>query len=54
MTTNDKKFVEELTDQTDSFSRWYTEVILKAELADYAPVKDAWSCALTDTRSGRT
>jgi len=32
-------FVEELTDKSDDYSRWYTEVILKAELADYAPVR---------------
>ena len=32
-------YVEELTDKSDDYSRWYTEVILKAKLADYAPVK---------------
>lgn len=32
-------YVEELTDKSDDFSRWYTEVILKAQLADYAPVR---------------
>jgi prolyl-tRNA synthetase len=37
--TEEPRFVEDLTDQTDNFSRWYTEVILKAELADYAPVR---------------
>ena len=34
-----KQFVEELTDQGDDFSRWYTEVVRKAQLADYAPVR---------------
>lgn len=34
-----KQFVEELTDQTDDFSRWYTEVVRKAQLADYSPVR---------------
>jgi prolyl-tRNA synthetase len=34
-----KQFVEDLTDQSDDFSRWYTEVIRKAQLADYAPVR---------------
>jgi prolyl-tRNA synthetase len=34
-----KQFVEDLTDQTDDFGRWYTEVIRKAQLADYAPVR---------------
>src|SRR4051812_894286 len=37
--TDETKFVEDLTDQSDDFSRWYTEVILKAQLADYAPVR---------------
>ena len=34
-----KQFVEELTDQTDDFSRWYNEVVRKAQLADYSPVR---------------
>jgi prolyl-tRNA synthetase len=34
-----KTFVEELTDQSDDFSRWYNEVVRKAQLADYAPVR---------------
>jgi prolyl-tRNA synthetase len=34
-----KQFVEDLIDQTDDFSRWYTEVVRKAQLADYAPVR---------------
>src|SRR5512140_961637 len=34
-----EKFVEELTDKSDDFSRWYGEVIQKAQLADYAPVR---------------
>ncbi|MEK7823532.1 MAG: proline--tRNA ligase [Candidatus Eisenbacteria bacterium] len=34
-----KQFVEDLTDQTDDFSRWYNEVVRKAQLADYAPVR---------------
>ncbi|HVP39703.1 MAG TPA: proline--tRNA ligase [Candidatus Saccharimonadales bacterium] len=32
-------FVQDLTDQTDDFSRWYGEVVQKAQLADYAPVR---------------
>ncbi|MFN3698696.1 MAG: aminoacyl--tRNA ligase-related protein, partial [Dictyoglomus sp.] len=35
----EKKFVEELTSQKEDFSKWYTEVVLKAELVDYSPVK---------------
>lgn len=34
-----QKFVEELTDQGDDFSRWYNEVVRKAQLADYTPVR---------------
>ncbi len=34
-----KSFVEELTDQSDDFARWYNEVVRKAQLADYAPVR---------------
>jgi prolyl-tRNA synthetase len=38
--TQDKsKFVEELTDQSDDFARWYNEVVRKAQLADYTPVR---------------
>jgi len=33
------KFVEELTDQSDDFARWYNEVVRKAQLADYTPVR---------------
>jgi prolyl-tRNA synthetase len=33
------RFVEDITDQSDDFSRWYTDVVLRAELADYAPVR---------------
>ncbi len=37
--TQDKRFVEDLTDQSDDFSRWYIEVVRKAQLADYSPVR---------------
>ena len=30
---------KEITKKSKDFSRWYTDVILKAELADYAPVR---------------
>lgn len=36
---DDKNFVKELTKIDDNFSDWYTDVILKSELVDYAPVK---------------
>src|SRR5690349_20973522 len=32
-------YVEDITDKSDDFSRWYTDVVLRAELADYAPVR---------------
>src|SRR5712692_2034567 len=35
----DGGFVQEIADQSDDYSRWYTDVILKAELADYSPVR---------------
>jgi len=38
-TQDDKSFVEDLTDQSDDFARWYNEVVRKAQLADYAPVR---------------
>ncbi len=37
--SEDKRFVEHITDREEDFSRWYTDVVLKAELADYAPVR---------------
>lgn len=33
------RFVEKITPKSSDFSRWYVEVIRKAELADYAPMK---------------
>jgi prolyl-tRNA synthetase len=30
---------KEITKKSENFSKWYTDVILKADLADYAPVK---------------
>ncbi|WP_166237901.1 proline--tRNA ligase [Paenibacillus turpanensis] len=36
---NDKQFVKEITPQAEDFSRWYLDVIRKADLMDYAPVK---------------
>ena len=36
---DDKNFVKELTKMDDNFTDWYTDVILKSELVDYAPVK---------------
>lgn len=35
----DKKFVEEITAMDVDFARWYTDVVRKADLADYSSVK---------------
>ena len=39
MAPKQQAFVTEITAQSDDFSRWYTDVIRRAELADYSPVK---------------
>ena len=35
----DERLVKQLTPKSEDFSRWYVELIRKAELADYAPMK---------------
>jgi prolyl-tRNA synthetase len=37
--TKDERFVKQITAKSDDFSRWYLEIIRKAEMADYAPMK---------------
>jgi len=37
--TDKEKYVKEIIDQEDNFSQWYNQVVRKAELADYAPVR---------------
>lgn len=32
-------FVNQITKRSEDFSKWYTELIRRAELADYSPVK---------------
>src|SRR5712672_2192155 len=41
MAKNDKKdaFVTEITPRSQDFSKWYLDVVRRAELADYSPVK---------------
>ena len=40
MAKNDRKdFVTEITPRSEDFSRWYLDVVRRAELADYSPVK---------------
>ncbi len=36
---NEKDFVKELTNIEDDFAQWYTDIVLKADLADYAETK---------------
>lgn len=36
-----KEHVQEITSKSEDFSQWYLDVVLKAELADYAPVRGA-------------
>ncbi len=38
MSENERQ-VKQITLKSEDFSRWYTEIVRKAELADYAPVK---------------
>jgi prolyl-tRNA synthetase len=37
--SNEKQFVREITPQSEDFSRWYIDVIRKADLMSYAPVR---------------
>ena len=36
---NKKEFVKEITNIEEDFAKWYTDIVLKAELADYTAVK---------------
>ena len=39
MTKSQEALVTEITPQSEDFSRWYLDVVRKAEMADYSPVK---------------
>ncbi len=39
MSTEAQAFVKEIPSKAEQFSDWYTAVVLKAELADYSPVR---------------
>lgn len=39
MSDKDAALVKEITPRSEDFSRWYTDVVRRAELADYSPVK---------------
>lgn len=49
----DKKLVEAITAMEDDFAQWYTDVVKKAELADYSSVRGCMIYVRTDMRSGR-
>ena len=36
---NEQEFVKEVTPMEEDFSQWYTDIILKTDMVDYAPVK---------------
>jgi len=46
-----QEFVTHITPRDEDFSQWYTDVILKTELCDYAPVRGCM-IAPTATRFG--
>ena len=37
--TKDRKLVEEITSMEEDFAKWYTDIVKKAELADYSSVR---------------
>jgi len=37
--SKEKKFVEEITNMEEDFAQWYTDVVKKADLVDYGPVR---------------
>jgi len=39
MAKNSESFVTAITPRSQDFSRWYFDIVKKAELADYSPVK---------------
>ncbi len=39
MGANEKEYVKEITPRGEDFSQWYLDIVLKAEMMDYAPVK---------------
>src|SRR6202521_3795696 len=39
MTEEEQDFVKDITKMSVDFDRWYTDVVRKAELADYTPVR---------------
>ena len=37
--SNKKEFVKDIANIDENFAQWYTDIVLKAELADYTTVK---------------
>ena len=37
--SNDKNFVKEITNIEEDFAKWYTDIVIKADLADYTDTK---------------
>ena len=37
--SNKKEFVKDITDIDEDFAQWYTDIVLKTELADYTEAK---------------
>ena len=36
---SNERLVKQITAKSEDFSRWYAEIVQKAELADYSPMK---------------
>ena len=39
MSKNEENFVKEITNIEDNFAKWYTDIVIKADLADYTETK---------------
>ena len=49
---NQQEFVQHITPRSEDFSQWYTDVVRKADLADYSSVKGCtiirpYGCAIS-------
>ena len=36
---DESRFVEDIADKSEDYARWYTDVVVKTQLADYSPVR---------------
>lgn len=39
MSKNEENFVKEITNIEENFAKWYTDIVIKADLADYTDTK---------------